>query len=110
MGNEMSHKEVNLETINNGAAKELFQHEFEKVLRNIGDVSVNSDAPREIILKFKIKPTKDRQSATVSIKADSKLISVTEHQSSMFLSPQGAKAYVTDQRQMGLFEKSETKE
>ena len=90
------YKEVSLESINNGAALELFQEELKRVMGNINDVSISSDAPREIRLVFKIKPSKDRSSALTTIQASSKLVS-TEHQSSIFISRQNC--YVTNPKQ-----------
>lgn len=92
------YKKVDLVTINNGAAMDLFQEEFDKVMRNINDVSIESDAVREISLKFKIKPNKDRTSAVCVIQSSSRLASICEHESSIFLSQKGA--FVTDPRQM----------
>lgn len=97
----MEIKKVELGTINNGAAVELFQEEMEKVLKNINDISVDAEAVREIKLSFKIKPTHDRLSASVTIEAQSKLASVQKHSGSMFLSnkPNKIEAYVTNPHQ-----------
>jgi len=97
----MEHTKVNLLTINGGAAAELFAEEFKKVMCNINDVSVESDAAREITIKFKIKPSKDRQSATTTVTCSSKVISTSEHESAIFLSPKG-EAYVANYKQIGL--------
>lgn len=96
------YKRVDLTTINNGAAVELFKEEFDKVLRNINDISVESDAVREITLKFKIKPTKDRSSATTTIQSSSKLVSIKEHEASVFLANRNnaIEAFVTNPNQM----------
>lgn len=98
-----AYKEVNLQTINNGAAAELFQAELQKVLANINDINVNSEKPREIALIFKFTPTKDRSSVTVKVQAKSKLETIAVHEGSMFLSPQnGTKAFVTNPQQMAM--------
>lgn len=52
----MDVQKVDLGTINNGAALELFQEEFKKVLANINDISVDAKGAREIKLVFKIAP------------------------------------------------------
>ena len=101
----MNYKPVDLNTINNGAATELFQEEFEKVMRNINDLSVDSLAPREVSLKFRIKPSKDRQSAITTIQASSKLISVAEHESAILITPKGA--YSANAKQIDMFENEE---
>ena len=97
----MEIKKVELSTINNGAAVELFQEEMDKVLKNINDISVDADAVREIKLVFKIKPTHDRLSAAVIIEAQSKLASVQKHSGSMFLSNKknGIEAFVSNPNQ-----------
>lgn len=92
----MDYKNVDLNTINNGAALELFQEELKRVMDNINDVSIQSDAAREITLKFKIKPNKDRSSAVTTIKSSSRIIS-NEHESSIFISRDNC--YVTDPKQ-----------
>ncbi len=66
-------------------------------MRNINDISVDSDSVREIRLVFKIKPSKDRSSATTTIQSSSKLAVISEHQSSIFISK--SKAYVTNPHQ-----------
>lgn len=100
----MEVNQVTLSTINNGAALELFQEEFGKVLRNINDISVDADGTREIKLVFKIRPTEDRLSASIIIEATSKLQSVAKHAGSMFLSPKhnGIEAYCTNPHQQTL--------
>lgn len=100
MSQQPEYQKVSLTTLNNGAAVELFQEEFEKVMRNINDVSVESDSVREIVLKVKIKPSKDRSSAATLIQASSKLVSTAEHKSAIMISP--TSAYVTNYKQMDL--------
>ena len=67
------HKELKLETLNNGAVGELFTEEFGKVLANINDLNVEPEAIREITIKIKIKPSRDRLTATTAVSAVSKL-------------------------------------
>lgn len=100
----MDMKAVDLKTINNGAAQELFQEEFNKVLANINDISVDAEAQREIKMVFKIKPTGDRLSATCTIEASAKLAAVAKHSGSMFLSnrPNKIEAFVTNPNQQTL--------
>lgn len=97
----MEVKSVGLETINNGAAVELFNEELKKVLSNINDIQVDAKQVREIKLVFAIHPTDDRMSASVTIQASSKLASITKHSGSMFLTNRQNKltAYVTNPHQ-----------
>ena len=69
----MTHKELKLTTINGGAVEDIFNDELNKVLRNINDLNAEADSVREINIKFKLKPSKDRLTATTSIQATSKL-------------------------------------
>jgi hypothetical protein len=84
-------KEVSLQTFNNGSMSELFDEELKKVLVNINDINVEADFTREITLKIKIKPSRDRRSAITSVQAISKLAPVCPHQGSVFLSFNGNK-------------------
>lgn len=97
----MEYQKVRLESINNGAAQELFEEEFKKVLTNINDISVEADAVREIKLVFKIKPSKDRQTAITTVEAHSKLATVMPHSSSIYLSFRDNKpeAFVSNMKQ-----------
>jgi len=69
---------VSLETMNGGAAIELFNEELQKVLNNIGDPNTKPDAAREINLKVKIKPDEKRRYADVSMQTTTKLAPVRE--------------------------------
>lgn len=100
----MEIKKADLQTINNGAAAELFAEEFDKVLRNINDISVDAEGTRKIVLEFRFNPTKDRSSVATIIQASSRLVSTQAHGGSMFLSNKGNKleAYLTNPNQMNL--------
>lgn len=63
---------VNLETLDNGAAMELFENAFDEALTNIRDPKTSAMAAREITLKVKIKPSEARDRAKVSIECSSK--------------------------------------
>lgn len=86
---QMSYEQLSLNNFGNGAANELFDEEMKKVIANINDVTVNSEAAREIVLKFKIKPSKDRQSAMTTVTCLSKLPSTKEHESAVLLTSKG---------------------
>lgn len=74
------YKEVNLNSINSGAATELFDEEFKKVIKNIMDVNTSAQASREIQITVKIRPSKDRQTATTLIQVKSKLAPLKPHE------------------------------
>jgi hypothetical protein len=64
---------VGLATLKNGAAVELFDEEFRKVLENVADINTKPDAMREVTLKVKLKPSEDRALGAVEIIVTSKL-------------------------------------
>lgn len=94
-------KKLKLNTLNSGAVEELFDEELKKVLSNIHDVNIEADAVREIVIKVKIKPSKDRRSAVTSVQSYSKLAPCVPHEGSLFLAFQDNKpeAFVNDVRQ-----------
>ena len=67
------YKDIKLETLNNGAVLELFEREFREVMKNISDVNTSYREPRVINLKIEIKPTEERNIASVITSAKSTL-------------------------------------
>lgn len=82
---------VSLETLGGGpgkessAAIELFNVEFQRVLENCLDENTKPDALREVTLKVKIKPDKDRERCLVEIGAVSKLAPVHPYPTQFYL-------------------------
>jgi len=64
----MPEEEVKLSLLNlkDGAAVEMFDRQLQRVYNNIGDVNT-SLKEREIVLKVKIKPSKDRSLLAILI-------------------------------------------
>ncbi len=62
-----------LDTVARGAAKELFEQELIKVLRNIRDEQTLPDAKRQIKLEFNFYPDRERYAMQIDIVAESKL-------------------------------------
>jgi len=87
--------QVSIKNINSGAITELFNAELPKVLENIADDNTKPDAPREIRLIIKIKPTKDRAQAATEISVVTKLAPIKPHEGSITFSLEedGVKAY-----------------
>lgn len=102
---ENGYKKVDLTTINNGAAVELFDEHFKKVMANINDLTVESLAAREITIKVKVKPSKDRRTAQTVVQVSSKLPDIAEHESAILLGNNCA--YQADANQLTMFEKQE---
>jgi hypothetical protein len=100
-------KPADLATIARGALMELFTIEAARVAANIADVQTVATAPREIILRLKIKPNSDRVGLDIESTASSKMASVAKHSSTAYIAKDKAgKAYIVteDQRQQMLFE------
>ena len=65
----MEHEKVSLETINSGAAVDLFEEEFSALLKNLADVNTSPTKVRTITLKVSVKPTENRGQAAVTIES-----------------------------------------
>ena len=76
---------VSLATIGGGAAVELFNIELAKVLNNIVDENTDPEAMREVVLKVKLKPDSDRDSAKVQISAQAKLAPINSFSTNFFI-------------------------
>src|SRR3989339_1646960 len=98
----MNYENLKLTNVNNGAIDDLFNEELGKVLNNINDLNVEADAVREIRINIKIKPSKDRLTATTAISVSSKLASNVANEGSVFFSFENnkPKAYANNYRQM----------
>jgi len=97
----MDYKTVDLQSLNSGAAVELFEEAFEKVLDNISDPNTDPRALREIRLVVKIKPNEERSGAVTTVSVASKLANVKPHESFIVLGTDGSglHAYVSDPKQ-----------
>jgi len=79
------YKKVSVENIGGGVLKELFKRELDKVCENIDDINTNAKDARVITLKISLKPSEDRTTADVSVKAISSLAGVKAHSSTIHL-------------------------
>lgn len=59
-----------------GAAMDMFARELDRVLENINDPNTEPDAGREIVLKVKFIPSKERDTAVVKLSSSTKLAGV----------------------------------
>jgi len=71
--------DVTLETLNNGAAMDLFDLELERVMQNIQDENTNPEAVREITLKISMKPNEERSLVATAVSCKSKLAPTKPH-------------------------------
>lgn len=101
---------LNLGSVANGAAIELFEKAMQKVAANIADTSTDATAGREITLKFKIKPDDERKTLYVTTTSSVKLAPIAEHTSKSYLGKDTAgntHIFDRDPRQDVLFEAPE---
>lgn len=66
-------KPLKLETLQNGAVLEAFEVELQNVLDNIQDPNTKPDGAREVTVKLKFKPNKDRNYTSLTYSVTSKL-------------------------------------
>lgn len=74
---------TSLETLNNGAAIELFNKVLEKVNENILDENTESKKKRVITLKVEITPNEERNFCTTAVQCDCKLQPIKAHESAV---------------------------
>jgi hypothetical protein len=100
----MDYKEVDLATINQGAANELFKAGMKDVLYNIGDPNTDPKAKRVVTIEIALKPSETRDVAQTSIQMKTRLAPVRQHESFVQLITDGmnTKAYGTDVKQQDL--------
>lgn len=87
---------VNLQNLGSGAAIELFDIEFQRVLDNIVDENTKATIPREVTLKIKIKPDEDREWGAIEIHASSKLAPVHPYPTQIIIGKQRGKGVATE--------------
>lgn len=82
-------KRLELGTLNNGAATELFDREMKEIMENIEDVSTDPTEPRKITLEFIFTPNNSREMGVLEIKAKSKLASAQSTGSTFIMKNNG---------------------
>jgi hypothetical protein len=97
----MDHPEVTLATIGGGAAVEKFDDELLRVVENIMDPNTDLKE-REVVLKVKIKPMKERGSSTVEVSCFSKLRPAESFCTQFYMgrSKEGIKVFESNPQQM----------
>src|SRR5690242_11377176 len=81
---------LDMKTLNNGAASDLFTRGLEQVLANIGDPNTEADKVRKIVLTFELKPTKARDAAASRLSLKVNLADVKSLDGSVVLDSDGA--------------------
>lgn len=100
----MDYHEVTLESLNMGAARDLFEAAWNRLLDNIGDENTKPDAVRSISITVKVKPNKNRENASTTVAVSEKLAPLNPHEHFVVLSSDGRRlhAYTTDINQPSL--------
>lgn len=71
-------EKLTLSNICEGRAEHMFQREIKKTLENIADPATTATREREVIIKFKFKPSKDRTRVDVIAQAQTKLAPISD--------------------------------
>lgn len=101
---------LTLDTLGNGAADELFQHELDKVIRNIADPNTDPKAARKIMVEVTFTPIgADREVVSQAVKVTSKLAGLTPITATTYLVEKNGKpmAVGRDVRQVDAFEETD---
>lgn len=103
---QTTEERISLVNLKDGAAIELFDFELQKVLDNIMDPNTKAEAVREVTLKIKIKPDKERGFGPVEIHATSKMAPIAPVMTQVFFGQDrdGAIAHEYNPKQGDLFE------
>ena len=67
------HEPINLATVGDGAAVELFEQELERVLENVLDPNTEAETTRKIRIDITLKPNDQREVGAFVVEASSKL-------------------------------------
>jgi hypothetical protein len=87
---------VNLETLAQGGAVELFNEELTNVIANILDPNTKAESVRSVTLKVEIKPTESRSMGNVSVSVQSKLAPPKGTSTVLYFGKKSGKAVATE--------------
>lgn len=95
---------VKLDSLGNGAVLERFDAELDKVLANIADPNTKAEAVREITVKLRIKPSAQRNHASLEIVTASKLAPYNSVSSAAYIGRKNDKLVLVENnpQQLGL--------
>lgn len=100
---------ISLKNLGGGAAIERFDDELSRVLDNVMDPNTDAEKVREVTLKVKIKPTKDRDMGAVSIEVNGKIASPSGYPTQIFIGRDSltgmVEAYESNPKQGKLFDR-----
>ena len=99
-------KEVSLDTIADGVAKELFQQELAKIAENVADQNSAAKTKRTITLTFEFSPDEDREEMKIVVASKSKLAPIKPYAKTAWLGKRNGKftVYGQDTKQVDMFD------
>lgn len=105
MNGAPEYKRLELTTLADGAAVELFDRDLKQVLDNIQDPNTNPETARTITITVTLKPGKARDVAKISVDCKAKLAPCEAQESTAWFQQEGGKlkAYEHTGRQGSLF-------
>ena len=100
---------LSLSNLGRGAAAELFEQAWARVLENVQDPNTDHKKPRTVTIKITVKPDQDRRSGAVELVVTTSLAGVKPFKTNIFIGDEGRGmvAYENDPKQMGLFQPAE---
>lgn len=106
----MSIKEVSLDTIADGSALDLFQHELMNVCANIMDPNTSATGKRKIVLEFELAPDDSRDEVKTTVSVKSTLQPIKGYSKTLYTGKKDGKPslYQQDQKQTDMFSEGVT--
>lgn len=99
-------KEVSLDTIADGVALELFNHEMKSVVKNIMDQNTMATGKRKITLTFDFAPDDMREEVKVMVAVKSDLQPIKGYNKTVFTGKKNGEhtLYAADTKQINMFD------
>lgn len=90
----MPEVKLTLDTLQGGAARERFDLELKKVLKNISDVNTKAEGKRSLTMKVTFSPSERREHVSVSVEVSSQLAKMRPTQSMAILEEDGDGGFI----------------
>ena len=100
---------LSIDNIADGAVKDLFEYEWDRILRDVADTTKQAKAKRTLTITLAVKPAEDRGSGDVEIEVVSKLAKPKASKGTVYLSNEEGRivSYVNDPKQEDLIPENE---
>lgn len=90
----MPEVKMNLDTLQGGAARERFDIELQKVLKNIADPNTRAEAKRSLTMTITLEPSERREHLEISVEVSSKLAKMRPTKSMAMLEEDGEGGFI----------------